>query len=160
MNFKNRIKFLLCLTTLLSPGLSSSRAAGVFQKIFTRTGGIRHTVNLLVVVVALLVLLPSGAQGAATLTNSNTADNVGSNESYTLNFGWTATSGRLLVMSASWDKNVTGLSENSGEWTQVDFVVESAGGTFQFTIDVDASVARRGVTGEYHVMPFIVTDVG
>ncbi len=52
------------------------------------------------------------AEAAATLENVATAAGPGNSENFTLNFGWTATAGRLLVLSASWDKTVTGLSES------------------------------------------------
>ena len=73
--------------------------------------------------------VPSGTTGApgggsANLENVATATNVGSSTSYTLNFGWTATAGRLLVLTASWDKDVTSLVELTDAtttWTQVDY---------------------------------------
>ncbi len=57
------------------------------------------------------------AEAAATLTNVATATDNGDSTSITLNFGWTATAGRLLVLTATWDKVVTGVSESSGTWT-------------------------------------------
>jgi hypothetical protein len=101
----------------------------VFKKIFTRSGGIQRNPTLIVMIVAALVLLPCAAQAAATLTNSASSSNNGSVTTDTLTFGWTATSGRLLVLAASWDKDVDSLSENSGEWTQVDYVIESTDST-------------------------------
>jgi hypothetical protein len=83
-----------------------------------------------VIIVAVLVLLPCAAQGAATLENSASSSNNGSGTSYTLNFGWTATANRLLVLAASWDKDVTNLCTTcSDSWTRIDYVIESTNST-------------------------------
>jgi len=66
---------------------------------------------------------PAGGGGAtATLENVAEAGDNGSVITVTHNFGWTATAGRLLVLSASWDRVVTNPVEFSGDWTRIDFV--------------------------------------
>ena len=86
--------------------------------------GGRGLAFLAVMVMSLLGSVES-VEGQVTLTNVATASNVGSNTSYILNFGWTATAGRLLVLTASWDKVITGLSESSSTWTQVDYRINN-----------------------------------
>ncbi|KKM80005.1 hypothetical protein LCGC14_1344210, partial [marine sediment metagenome] len=70
-------------------------------------------------------LTVSQAAAPATLTNVATATNVGNPEAYTLNFGWTATAGRLLVLTASWDEDAVSASEDSGEWRKIYHVVNN-----------------------------------
>ena len=71
----------------------------------------------------------TGTGATATLENVAEASDNGSNTSKTLTFGWTATAGRLLVLSASWDKEITGLIDwPTGEWTQID-VLQSGNST-------------------------------
>lgn len=55
------------------------------------------------------------------LVNSASATQFGDSVGQTFSFGFTPTSGNLLVVAASWDKVISGLSEASGQWTQIAF---------------------------------------
>lgn len=63
--------------------------------------------------------LISNTIGGPALENSVFGFGYSPATSQTLNLGFTPTAGRLLVAAASWDKLVTGVTETSGEWTQV-----------------------------------------
>ena len=121
----------------------------------------------------------SAATGSWTLENVATAVNVGSVTSYTLNFGWTATAGRLLVLTASWDKDVTSLSEYTDAtttWTQVDYRINNnmttgamyykvADGTetkvrLQWTSSEDISIRVGEYSGVVSVDPLDVNSFG
>jgi hypothetical protein len=66
-----------------------------------------------------------------TMVNSARAQDLsaGGITSYTFNFGFTATAGNLLVVAASWDKIITGLSETGATWTQIAYEVAGTSAT-------------------------------
>lgn len=66
------------------------------------------------------------ASAPAVLENSSSDFNIGIVNSHTHNFGFTGTSGRLLVAVMSWDKNISAPSETSTEWTQAEFLTANA----------------------------------
>ena len=127
--------------------------------------------------------VPSGTTSAASassnLENVATAVNVGSVTSYTLNFGWTATAGRLLVLTASWDKDVTSLQEVTGgttTWTQIDYRLSGTSTTgamyykvaegtetsvrLQWSNSEDISIRVGEYSGVVSVDPFDVKSSG
>lgn len=61
---------------------------------------------------------------SAFIINESSADNIPASTSHTHNFGFTATTGNLLVAAASWDKDITGPSATG--WTQVAFNTDGA----------------------------------
>jgi hypothetical protein len=73
---------------------------------------------------------------APTRKNVATATNVGNFETYTLNFGWTATAGRLLVLTASWNEDAISISEDSGEWRKIydDISYQSVTGAMYYKV--------------------------
>ena len=126
-------------SALEASGETSPKAAGLGET-FTVTGLIGSTTYYFAIKtsdevpnVSAISDVPSGttstpAAPGDSLTNVATATNVGSNSSYTLNFGWTATAGRLLILTASWDKDVDNLIEFTGgltTWTNVDYRINA-----------------------------------
>ena len=171
-------------------GEASPKAAGLGET-FTVTGLIASTTYYFAIKtsdevpnVSAISNVPSGTTsagggGSSTLENVASADNVGAITSYTLNFGWTATAGRLLVLTASWDKDVTSLVELTDAtttWTQVDYRINNnmvtgamyykvAEGTetkvrLQWTNSEDMSIRVGEYSGVVSVDPLDVNSFG